>query len=94
MASKTDLQDWVVDALERCGGSARVVDVAREIWISHEADLRASGDLFYTWQYDMRWAAQRLRHEGRLAAVTSETRGFWSIIDDRDQTSISRLMRE
>ncbi|SDW39046.1 hypothetical protein SAMN05444006_10397 [Allgaiera indica] len=25
-----------------------------------------SGDLFYTWQYDMRWAAQNLRGAGKL----------------------------
>jgi len=61
MATKYDLQRWVEEALTSLGGSGTVVEVAREIWLRHEPDLRSSGDLFYTWQYDMRWAAQALR---------------------------------
>jgi hypothetical protein len=53
MATKYDLQQWVEDALRSLGGSGTVVDVAREIWNEHEEELRDSGDLFYTWQYDM-----------------------------------------
>lgn len=66
MATKADLKHWVVEALERLGGSGTVVQVTREVWQRHEHDLRASGDLFYTWQYDIRWAAQQLRNTGVL----------------------------
>ena len=45
----------------RMGGKGTVTAVARFIWAHHEPDLRSSGDLFYTWQYDMRWAATVLR---------------------------------
>jgi hypothetical protein len=65
MATKYDLQPWVEEALIALGGSGTVVEVAKEIWARHEPDLRSSGDLFYTWQYDMRWAAQVLRDTGR-----------------------------
>ena len=61
MASRLDLQDWVVHALEAHGGKATIVQSAKHIWENHESELRASGDLFYTWQYDMRWACTRLR---------------------------------
>ncbi|WP_118134302.1 hypothetical protein [Oceanicella sp. SM1341] len=65
MATKTDLVTWVAQALTELGGRGSVVDVAKIIWRDHSEDLRASGDLFYTWQYDMRWAAQSLRDTGR-----------------------------
>ena len=66
MASRNDLQQWVVEALHELGGSGHQIDVAKILWRRHEPDLRESGDLFYTWQYDMRWAATRLRKAGIL----------------------------
>ena len=67
MATKHDLQDWVQQALKRIGGRGTLTDVAKEIWRAHESDLRSSGDLFFTWQYDMRWAAQKLQDERKLS---------------------------
>jgi hypothetical protein len=61
------LKEWVVDALGALGGHGRVPDIAKHIWDHHEAELRASGDLFYTWQYAMRWAGQVLQKEGKLS---------------------------
>lgn len=72
MANREDLKDWVVVALKANGGSASVVDVAKHIWSKHEADLRGSGDLFYRWQYEMRWAAYVLRKEKILAPARSD----------------------
>lgn len=43
-----------------------MLEVAKAIWNKHEGELRSSGDLFGTWQHDMRWAADRLRKAGRL----------------------------
>jgi hypothetical protein len=79
MATKYDLQQWVEDALRSLGGSGSVVEVAREIWGKHEQELRDSGDLFYTWQYDMRWAAQALRDTGRAKAASATRRGKWEL---------------
>jgi hypothetical protein len=67
MSSKSDLVDWLVEALRGLGGKASLLDVSKEVWRLHESDLRASGDLFYTWQYDLRWAATKLRKQGLLA---------------------------
>jgi len=66
MATKHDLKDWVIEAIEACGGSAHHVEVAKHIWANHREDLEASGNLFYTWQHDMRWAADHLRRDGKL----------------------------
>jgi hypothetical protein len=79
VATKYDLQTWVEEALTSLGGSGTVVEVARAIWERHEADLRDSGDLFYTWQYDMRWAAQALRDTGRALPASATRRGRWEL---------------
>jgi hypothetical protein len=79
IATKKDLADWVYDAIEANGGSASIVEVARHIWESHEQELKQSGDLFYTWQYDMRWAAQYLRDEGKCKQASVTRRGLWEL---------------
>ena len=78
-ASKEDLKDWVVDVIDARGGRACLIDVARAIWQRYEPDLRESGDLFFTWQYDMRWAATALRHEGRPKAADATPPGVWEL---------------
>lgn len=79
MVKKNDLQGWVVEVLTAKGGSATLVSVAREIWINYEGALRLSGDLFYTWQYDMRWAATQLREKGVLKAAALSPAGVWEL---------------
>ncbi len=66
MVTKETLKTWVVEALFELGGEARQIEVAKVVWRRHENELRQSGDIFYRWQYDMRWAATELRKEGRL----------------------------
>lgn len=79
MATKQDLADWIIDALRARGGSASVVEVCREIWQRHDSELRSSGDLFYTWQYDVRWEAQKLRDSGRLSSAAGRRGAPWSL---------------
>lgn len=74
MTSKSDLVNWVVPALKSMGDSGTVTEVCRFIWTEHEAELRDSDDLFYTWQYDVRWAAQKLRDEKVLAPYDPKDR--------------------
>ena len=61
MATKEDLKIWVIEALTAFGGSAHHITVAKHIWDNHQSELNESGDLFYEWQYQMRWAADKLR---------------------------------
>jgi len=79
VATKNDLQDWVLDAVGAHGGRAKPIDVARHVWKHHKEDLEVSGDLFFTWQYDMRWAAQVLRDTGKLRAKRGERTGTWDL---------------
>ena len=73
MATRDDLKSWVLSGLKASGGSATVPQIAKHIWDNHEAELRASGDLFYTWQYAMRWAGQILQNEGKLTKAGAKS---------------------
>jgi hypothetical protein len=79
MAKREDLQDWVIAALKANGGSASIVQVAQYIWTHHEKELRTSGELFFTWQYDMRWACTRLRERKTVQAAEVSKRGEWRL---------------
>lgn len=71
MASRENLQIWIVNALRSRGGQARMVKISRSIWENHERDLMLSGELFYTWQYEMCWAGQILQKRGQLRKFRS-----------------------
>jgi hypothetical protein len=75
---KSELKPAILAALRHLGGNGSVTEIARFIWENHEAELRSSGDLFYTWQYDMRWAGQFLQKEGKLSKKGDGRR--WSIV--------------
>jgi hypothetical protein len=79
MASKHDLRDWIIEALRAKGGSAGLVEICRYVWEHHEGELRVSGDLFYTWQYDIRWAATNLRHANILRPASVSPTGVWEL---------------
>lgn len=81
MATKHDVTDWVVSALQRLDGHGSLIAVAKEIWKRHESELRASGDLFYTWQYDMRWSANALRRKGTMKAANVSPHAIWELTD-------------
>jgi hypothetical protein len=77
---RDDLPDLILKALQTIGGTGSVTDVAKQIWKAHEQELAASGDLFFTWQYDMRWAAQRLRDRGKLTHSRQHGRAVWQLV--------------
>lgn len=79
MAERNDLKVWVVEALRQLGGAGTIVQVCQRVWQMHESELRASGDLFFTWQYDIRWAAQYLRNVGVLVAVDNSRTKDWTL---------------
>ena len=81
MADKQTLKTWVLEALQARGGSATVVEVAESIWREHEAELRNSGRLFYTWQYDVRWAAYQLREHGLMKPEKESPKGRWELTE-------------
>ena len=77
--AKERLGAWIVQALQDYGGSAALVDVCRHVWQHHAAELFVSGDLFFTWHYDIRWAATQLRTLGSLQPASKSPRGVWEL---------------
>ena len=80
MAHREDLRKWLSEALEANNGSAPIVRVCEYVWEKYENELRRSGDLFFTWQYDIRWAATRLRKEGIMRAADLSPKGIWELV--------------
>jgi hypothetical protein len=79
MARKEDLIDWVIEALRARGGRATIVQVCKTVWEKHETELRKSGDLFYTWQHDVTWAATSLRNRKIMRPAVLSPQGFWEL---------------
>ncbi|MBO1811397.1 hypothetical protein J4G53_24485 [Serratia ureilytica] len=76
---KNDLEKLIIEALEEHKGRANIVQVAEFIWGNYEPDLRKSGELFFTWQYDMRWAANKLRRKEVMKPADSSPSGVWEL---------------
>lgn len=81
MAERATLKSWVLAALRESSGSATIVQVCKIVWRDHQGELEGSGDLFYTWQYDIRWAAQYLRDNGYLVPVQRRRDAPWVLSD-------------
>ena len=80
MATREDLEAWLVEALEALPNkSGGIVDVCQHVWAKHEQELKSSKDLFYTWQYDIRWAANRLRHRKTMRSIQLSPKGLWQL---------------
>lgn len=79
MADKYDLRDWLIEALKGNGKKGTIIDVCRFIWEKYELELKASGNLFYTWQYDVRWAATELRKTGIMKPANISPQGVWEL---------------
>lgn len=51
-------------------------------WEKYEEELANSGDLFYTWQHDIRWAATHLRDKQILKEAGESPKGVWELNPD------------
>ena len=73
------MKEWVLSALKSLGGKATIVEVAKVVWKEDRPTIEGSGDMLYTWQYDMRWAADLLRREGHLRPTRQVKKGVWEL---------------
>lgn len=80
MAPKDTLREWVIEALKAKDGRASIVQVCQYVWDKYEKALRESGDLFFTWQYDIRWAADQLRNAGVMKSADLSPKGIWELV--------------
>lgn len=77
--TRTSMTTWVEEALHDHGGSSTLLDVCKHVWQHHGSDIQSAGDLFYKWQYEVRWAADILRKEGVLRPANQTPRGVWQL---------------
>ena len=78
--TKEMLPDLLYGILRDMGGHGSIISICKRFWSEYENELRNSGDLFYTWQYDIRWAATTLRKTGRMIDAKASPSGVWEII--------------
>jgi hypothetical protein len=78
--TRYDLPDILYDAIKDNDGQVSIIEICKYIWDKYEEDLKNSGDLFFSWQYDIRWAATELRKSKRMRAAELSPRGIWEII--------------
>ncbi|WP_275368406.1 hypothetical protein, partial [Xenorhabdus bovienii] len=64
---------------QKRNGSAWPREVSKYVWDNYESELKDSGDILYTWQYDIRWAAQQLRYDGILKPVNGRRDLPWEL---------------
>jgi hypothetical protein len=74
---RDDFKNWIVLAIRSKGGSASLIEVAKYVWENYKSDLQRSGDMFFKWQYEVRWAATALRKEGKL--MPADHTGIWRL---------------
>lgn len=76
---KDDLPELLEATLTKLGGSGTILEVCKTFWADNESELRNSGNLFYTWQYDIRWAATTLRKSGIMKDTSISDSGVWEL---------------
>lgn len=83
--SNEALEGWIIDALNSLeGGSGTIVQIAKHIWDNHKGDLENSETLFFTWQYQMRWAGQRLVNLRKMRKAKGKNGvGIWELLPEK-----------
>lgn len=78
--TRLDLPEKLFSTLKSMEGKGTILEICKEFWAEYEVDLKESGDLFYTWQYDIRWAATELRKSKRMKAAELSKKGTWELV--------------
>jgi hypothetical protein len=79
MKTRRDLCDWIVEALKDLKGSAQIIRIREHIWDHHKDELIASGNLHFTWNEDIYWAATQLRAKGVLKKARDTSKSVWAL---------------
>jgi hypothetical protein len=77
--TRYDLPHFVEEALKANGGKASIIEVCKYVWKNHQNELKNTDELFYTWQYDIRWAATELRKTKKMKSVELSPKGIWEL---------------
>ena len=73
--TKTDLTSVVLNSLTSQPMS--IIDISREVFMN--SGLSPADDMFYTYQYDMRWSLMELVNSGVVSRDKLGNRSFYSL---------------
>ena len=82
---RKDLCPWIVEALNAFNGSAKIIKVKAYILDHHGDELKDSGNLFFTWNDDIFWAATQLRAQGTLKKAKATSKSVWELAGHPDR---------
>jgi hypothetical protein len=81
MIKRQDLTDILEEALISLGGEGKIVEICEYIWSKYKDDLYLSGDIFYTWQYDLRMCAKEtLKAKGEIITLKDGKKSIWKLV--------------
>ncbi len=89
MMTRSDLPNILYSILKQLGGSATMMDVFKKFWVDNKHKLHETDDIFYSWNFDIRWAATQLRKQGKMKPATKKEnthgsdmspKGVWEIL--------------
>ena len=76
--NRKSMTEWIVEALRELGGSGSVLEICKAVWENHGEEIAHAGDMFYKWQYEIRWAGHSLEKEGSSSHQASPA-GKWHL---------------
>ena len=79
MKTRKDLCDWILEALKDLKGKAMILKVREHIWEHHQKELIDSGNLHFTWNEDIYWAATQLRAKGLIKNAKATSKNVWEL---------------
>ena len=82
--SRTNLINWIIEALKDLNGSAQIRKVLAHIWEHHDREIIDSGNFHFTWQEDVYWAATQLRSKGLLKKARETSKNVWALGEEEE----------
>ena len=76
--SKNDLPILLEEVLKEMDGNGYILDISKKFWIKYKDNITPNNNLFYTWHYDIRWAATELRKNNIMVRPDLE-KGLWTL---------------
>ncbi len=74
-----EMEIILIENLKKLGGKSHFVPICRLVWGNHENWIRRSENMLFIWQYELGWAATRLRKKGIMLPDSGLKDGTWEL---------------
>ncbi|MDD4815529.1 MAG: hypothetical protein PHQ62_00095 [Clostridia bacterium] len=87
--TRKDLPDILYNIIHQLGGKPNMMEIFKKFWKEYGSNFTTDDDIFYTWNYDIRWAATQLRKQRKMKPASTRentygedvsSKGIWEII--------------